>query len=572
MTEAPRSRRRYRRRKKRSRAAGLLSVVVLLILLIAGAGAYRTFGPETETIPLEELFGVSGEDAAVLYQYQLQSAEGRVRDGEYYLPADWVQAILNQRFFWDEEENILVYALPEEVLTFDGSSAGTKGQKLLFTEGERAFLSSELILRYTDVRIEGFTGDGISRIFVEETPESDQVALSKNKGALRASPGLRGRVVRKLEKGETLRLIPNRWNLDPGENWTRVMTEDGLTAYVHNWHLKDGEERPVENRFSPVVYSHLRQEEPVVLGWHQVTVRAANGNLDGLIAEAEGLNVISPTWFSLRGNEGEFEDFSSADYVSKAHGKGLQVWALLDNLDESVTLGEVLKRTSVRRALAENLVGAVKACGADGINVDFELLRKDAARQYLQFIRELSVFCRNSGLVLSVDVPNPAAYNLHYDRRELGEVCDYVVNMGYDEHTSGDDPGSTASIGFFRRGLTETLEEIPPEALIGGVPFYTRAWTVSGGEVQSRALTMEGAQNWVEEHDAGLNWDEECGQYYAEKESSGGTVSMLWMEDARSLELKFAALKTSRAAGVACWRLGTETADVWKVLFSSFLK
>ena len=233
MTEAPRSRRRYRRRKKRSRAAGLLSVVVLLILLIAGAGAYRTFGPETETIPLEELFGVSGEDAAVLYQYQLQSAEGRVRDGEYYLPADWVQAILNQRFFWDEEENILVYALPEEVLTFDGSSAGTKGQKLLFTEGERAFLSSELILRYTDVRIEGFTGDGISRIFVEETPESDQVALSKNKGALRASPGLRGRVVRKLEKGETLRLIPNRWNLDPGENWTRVMTEDGLTAYVH---------------------------------------------------------------------------------------------------------------------------------------------------------------------------------------------------------------------------------------------------------------------------------------------------------------------------------------------------
>ena len=286
----------------------------------------------------------------------------------------------------------------------------------------------------------------------------------------------------------------------------------------------------------------------------------------------EGLNVISPTWFSLRGNEGEFEDFSSADYVSKAHGKGLQVWALLDNLDESVTLGEVLKRTSVRRALAENLVGAVKACGADGINVDFELLRKDAARQYLQFIRELSVFCRNSGLVLSVDVPNPAAYNLHYDRRELGEVCDYVVNMGYDEHTSGDDPGSTASIGFFRRGLTETLEEIPPEALIGGVPFYTRAWTVSGGEVQSRALTMEGAQNWVEEHDAGLNWDEECGQYYAEKESSGGTVSMLWMEDARSLELKFSALKTSRAAGVACWRLGTETADVWKVLFSSFLK
>ena len=565
------------RKKKKTGPGGghLVLLLFLVFLLIAGVTVYRKYGPVKEYMEEEELFSVNGSRVAIMYGYELQQATGLMEDGEVYLPCAFVQTILNQRFYWDQKEEILSYVLPEGVRRIRLGDEGSGGKKLFVFSDGKPFLSADLVLEYTDVRLERFTDGEVKRVFIMEPPEEDTVADTKGKTALRAGKSWRRLITAEVPKGARLRLIPDHPGAGEGtkedQKWQRVMADSGVTGYVLKSHLKNEHQEVYEDSFVPAEYPSLSLGKPVVLGWHQVSVPQANKYLGEATGSADCLNVVSPTWFTLKGNEGEFESRASSLYVEEAHKAGLQVWALVDNLDESVTLGTLLERTSVRQKLIDGLMEEAEKCGCDGINLDFELLRKDAVDQYLEFVREMYAACREKNLILSVDVPNFASYNWHYTREELAVFCDYIINMGYDEHTSGDSAGSTASIGFFREGLEETLEEVPAEKLVGGVPFYTRVWRISGGKTTSEAMTMKGAAEWVKKNQVELVWDEDLGQYFGAKGDGEGGERRIWMEEARSMELKVSALREYGTAGIACWRLGQETEDIWKVI-GGFLK
>ena len=565
------------RKKKKTGPGGghLVLLLFLVFLLIAGVTVYRKYGPVKEYMEEEKLFSVNGSQVAIMYGYELQQATGLLEDGEVYLPCAFVQTILNRRFYWDQKEEILSYVLPEKVRRIRLGDEGSGGKKLFVFSDGKPFLSADLVLEYTDVRLERFTDGEVKRVFIMEPPEEDAVADTKGKTALRAGKSWRRLITAEVPKGARLRLIPDHPGAGEGtkedQKWQRVMADSGVTGYVLKSHLKNEHQEAYEDSFVPAEYPSLSLGKPVVLGWHQVSVPQANKYLGEAIGSADCLNVVSPTWFTLKGNEGEFESRASSLYVEEAHKAGLQVWALVDNLDESVTLGTLLERTSVRQKLIDGLMEEAEKCGCDGINLDFELLRKDAVDQYLEFVREMYAACREKNLILSVDVPNFASYNWHYTREELAVFCDYIINMGYDEHTSGDSAGSTASIGFFREGLEETLEEVPAEKLVGGVPFYTRVWRVRGGKTTSEAMTMKGAAEWVKENQVELVWDEDLGQYFGAKGDGEGGERRIWMEEARSMELKVSALREYGTAGIACWRLGQETEDIWEVI-GGFLK
>ena len=63
--------------------------------------------------------------------------------------------------------------------------------------------------------------------------------------------------------------------------------------------------------------------------------------------------------------------------------------------------------------------------------------QEECGEHYIQFIRELSVRCRQNGIVLSVDNYVPKGYNMQYDRKEQGNRCRLRIIMGYDEHFGG---------------------------------------------------------------------------------------------------------------------------------------
>ena len=246
---------------------------------------------------------------------------------------------------------------------------------------------------------------------------------------------------------------------------------------------------------------------------------------------------------------------------------GMQVWAVLDNFNKGDNVqSEVLfASTAARKKLIASLMKDARTYGFDGINLDVEGIKASAGPHYVQFIRELSVDCRKAGLVLSIDSYVPSSYSAFYNWAEQGRVADYVVMMGYDEHFAGGEAGSVASIGYERQGITDLLKQVPEEKLISAIPFYTRIWKEDASGTSSQSVGISSAKEWVETNQVELYWQDDLGQYYGELEKDGVNYE-IWMEEERSLELKMQLIRDNGLAGVACWRLGLEPADVWDIV------
>ena len=556
---------RGRSRKARSGCLGrIFGFVLFLIVAAVGVIAAVKYMPSRERADLDALYAAGGSDRVALYlNYERQEESGVYVDGQTYLPAAWVDANLNERFYWDANEKILVYALPEEIVKSDETTVDEDGKKILYRDGDAVYLSLALIQKYTDVRLQAYDGEAQKRVFVENNWDPVTVADAAWSAKIRLRGGLKSPIVTEIKRGGTVTV------LEQYDNWARVMTPDGHIGYMHKWKMKNLHEEMLKSDFTAPVYQNISLDQKIVMVWHQVTIAAANQAMDSLIAKTKGVNVIAPTWFTLSSNSGAYESLADKSYVDRAHEKGLQVWAVLDNFSrecsKNVQAEVLLSRTSVREKLIENMMTEADRYGFDGINLDFESLKTAAGVHYIEFIRELSVSCRKKGLVLSVDNYVPAVYNRFYNQKEQGNVADYVIIMGYDEHYAGGEAGSVSSIGYVENGIKDMLSLVPKEKVINAVPFYTRLWTGSGDNASSRAMGISEATKWVSESGMDLTWDDSLGQYYGRLDSQNGE-QQLWMEETRSLGLKMDLIKKYDLAGVAGWRLGLETSDVWDVI------
>ena len=368
-------------------------------------------------------------------------------------------------------------------------------------------------------------------------------------------------------------------------NWKKVRTENGFVGYIRKSGLKDEKTETISREFQEEEYTGIHKDYKINLAWHQVTSEMANSSLQDTLAGVSGLTTISPTWFSVADNSGNLTSIASADYVDQAHQSGMEVWALVDNFGENINNLELLSSTSARTNLIEQLITESLRVGVDGINVDFEQIEAEAGEHFIQFIRELSVRCRQNNLVLSVDNYVPKGYNTHYHRKEQGVMADYVIIMGYDEHFGGSyEAGSVASYGYVKEGIEETLKEVPAEKIINAVPFYTRLWKetlkteeelagqqgTEAGEyamkVTSEALGMAEAADRVRAAGVTAVWDNTTKQNYASWTDSNGSTYKIWLEDTSSLKAKLQLIKENNLAGVAEWKLGFETSDVWSLI------
>lgn len=540
----------------------MILTVVLLVGAVAGFFLYRKYRPSKERVDQNTWYQASGDEIAVFLNSELvEGANGRWIDGQAYLQLDWVNTAVNERFYWDEENRELIYALPDRIVYANEETMGSSGKPLLVQQDGHVWLLSSLVSAYTNVRIENFDTEGVKRIFVDTSWEPQQLAVVKRKSALRTRGGIKSAIVTDVPSGSEVIV------LEQMETWSRVRTEDGQVGYLSNRCFKDSEQKTLVSTFTEPEYTSISMNEPVVMVWHQVTNRQANQSMEALLANTKGVNVIAPTWFMLTDNSGNYESLADQDYVRRAHAMGLQVWGVLDNFNrgEEVQSEVLFASTAARKKLIASLIADAKTYGLDGINLDIEGIKASAGPHYIQFIRELSVDCRKQGLVLSIDSYVPASYSAFYNWEEQGKVADYVVMMGYDEHYAGGEMGTVASLGYEKKGIEDLLKQVPKEKIISGIPFYTRIWKEDASGTSSQSMGIRSAKEWVETNQVDLFWQEDLGQYYGELEKDGATYS-IWMEEERSLELKVQLIRDYDLAGVACWRLGMEPADIWDIV------
>ncbi len=532
-----------------------IGMIFVIILGFFGFKMIQKYTPSKELADLGGIYEASGNETAIIYNYELQEAQGIYENGQSYLPLSWINANINKRFYWDSTENLLVYALPDQIVYADAETKGSNGAPLLLLKEDDVYLPLGLIANYTNVQIQAFDGEDVKRVYVTEWGRREMARIKKT-GKVRQKGGIKSPIVTEVLHDMEVTV------LETMESWTKIQTADGHMGYIENKIIAETNHKDFYGSFVEPEYKSTRMDEKIVLGWHQVTSAEGNRTLDAVVEKTKGLNVISPTWFSLTDNEGNYRSLASRDYVDQAHAKGLKVWALLDNFSQDVQSEILLASTSTRRKLINSLMADVEKYGLDGLNMDFESLKPEAGVHYIEFLRELSISCRQKGIVLSVDNYVPAGYNDFYDREEQGIVADYVIIMGYDEHYAGSEPGSVSSLEYVRGGILRTLEQVPKEKVINGVPFYTRVWTETDEGVKSSAIGIAEAKKWVEENNVELYWQQELGQFYGELSIEDG-VKYLWLEEEDSLALKMEVIKEQNLAGVACWKLGLEDAAAW---------
>ena len=554
-------------RRKKGHGCGITVLVLLLLFILAGGAAgwiyVKKYMPSSELSDKAKVFGIKSGQVALLLDNELQEEKGIYEDGQVYLPVDWVNQHLNQRFYWDEGEKLLVYTLPESIVYADESTQGEKGPLFKVTD-QGMYLSLGLVVNYTDIRTQSFATSQIKRVFIDTIWEPYDTAVIKKTGQVREKGGVKSPILTELSQGESVDV------LEPMEKWSRVRTGDGYIGYIENRKLEAGEQVMPESLFEAPVYTSISMDEKVRLGFHQVTRQEANSTLESYAGATKDMNVIVPTWFNVVSSDGTYNSLASKEYVEKAHDMGLKVWAMVENVSTEETVKNLntktlMSSTSTRKKLIANLMQEAETYGFDGFNLDFESLKVEAGPHYVQFIRELSVSCRQKGLVLSVDNYVPSSYTAFYNRREQGIVADYVIVMGYDEHYAGGEAGTVSSISYVKDGIENTLKEVPKEKVINAVPFYTRVWTVNDGKTTSKAYGIKDAQQWVKDNNVELTWDDSLGQYYGSAVNSSGE-QLIWMEENESMKLKIDLIREYDLAGVACWKLGFETPEIWDIV------
>ena len=533
--------------------------VVVLVILVAVLGlvshVVMKYIPSGEKMDLNEYYGemADGEIAIVLGTEKLDE-RGLVDGDRVYLPLNVVNTYLNQRYYWDSANQQVLYATPSELTTVAASS---ESGDQVWLKDDTVYLNLTYIQQYTD--IDAYISKEPYRIAIQYQFDNIKTVTVKKNTSIRYRGGIKSPVVTSVKKGAQLRLIEEL------DNWDQVATDDGYIGYIDKKNVGKASETTFDRNFEREQYSYLTMDGKVNMVWHQVTSTDANAYFADATANMTGVNVISPTWFYLLDTSGNIANISSADYVAQAHEKGLKVWGLIDNFTQEVSTTETLSNTAARQNIISQLIQAATSVGMDGINVDFESLSEDVGIHFLEFLRELSIECHKNNLVLSVDNPVPEDFTSHYDRAEQGRVVDYVIIMGYDEHYVGSEAGSVASIPWVEQGIQDTLAEVPAERVINAVPFYTRLWRTTGGNVTSEAIGMDQAQQVISENNVETYWDKTTSQNYGKYDIDNSTYQ-IWIEDSQSIAEKVKLVSKYNLAGVSAWKLGFENSGIWQVI------
>ena len=555
--------------QQKKKAAPVLVVLILIVLVgAAGVGSFliNRYKPGTEYMAGNEYFNLTDENSVALIQNgELLEEQAVLIGGEPYAAYTYVESRLNSCFYWDEETKGILLTTSGGVQTLlPGDAAVAKtpgGQPAVQQESDgKVYISLDVVKEYTDLDYVYYSNP--NRVVIRnEWDGVEQATVQSDTAQVRQKGGIKSLILADVQKGDTLLYLENL------DNWCKVMTADGYTGYIRTEDISEPE--AIEARTAKKdSYERITRDHKINLVWHQSTSTESNDAMAEMTAEMTGVNVISPTWFSVTDETGTISSLASADYVKLAHDAGREVWGLIDNFNEAFDETTDLAYASVRSRIIEQLLAEAASCGMDGINVDFENLKEAGIPHYLQFLRELTSAAHAQNLVVSVDTPVPQAYTMYYQRGEQARFVDYMIVMAYDEHFAGsEEAGSVSSLLFVQQAVEEMTRVMPADQVICGIPFYTRVWTEKFGQsaITSEVLGMDGAKNYAKENQMTETWDASLGQNVATVETSDARYT-IWMEDEQSMEEKLKVIQSADLAGVAEWKLGFERADVWSLI------
>ena len=402
-------------------------------------------------------------------------------------------------------------------------------------------------------------------VYIDSLDREQQTATLKKDSSIKYKPTIISATLAKAKQGDTL-TIANRSDYPVPNGWTRVRTENGTLGYIQTSKLN--EFKTIREKSE----EKAKIEGPISLAWDYYSEYVSAPTRTGKII---GVNVVSPSFFYMTkysttnvyenvGNEG-------IAYVNWAHGNGYQVWPMFTNSNMSET-SKMLSDYKSRETVINQIINYIKQYNLDGINIDFEGMYETDKDNFSRLLIEIRPRLNEIGAVLSVDVTAPDGapeWSLCYDRYTIGKVADYVMFMAYDQYgVSATKAGTTAGHNWVEANVKKFLgqEEVKAEKIILGIPFYTRVWKESNGNVTSNVVNIGNVNNVIPSN-ATKTWDEDLQQYYVEY-TRGGATYKIWVEDEKSIEAKLDLVSKYNLGGAAYWEYDRATNSIWNLIES----
>ncbi|MDO9574729.1 MAG: glycosyl hydrolase family 18 protein [Candidatus Contubernalis sp.] len=508
----------------------------------------------------------------VIEDQVVATGKNLIREGEEVaVPLHIFQEYLDPSALWHSGEEILIITTADKVVYLEKDRLSAQVNILpvnlrfpVTFEGGQPFVPLSFLADFYEIQLQVFPEE--NRVLLQRLNQPFLTgSVNKDRGILRRGPSLNDPALKGLER-DTLLVIFGEDN-----GFYRVRGPQGELGYLHKGSAALGEIKVLQGEKKERFVSWRPTGGKINLTWEHII--SGNPNTEQL-PEMPGLNVVSPTWFHLRDEEGNITNLASTDYVNWAQEQGYQVWALFSNNFDMDLTRAVLGSPQKRQYMINQLLIYADLYHLNGINLDFENMYLEDKEHFVQFTRELAPLLHEQDMTLSVDVTfisSSIHWSQIYDRKALAQAADYIMVMAYDEHW-GSSPvaGSVSSLPWVERHLQAILEEVPPEKLVLGVPFYTRLWKEEPGEggqvkVSSRALSMGGIEDLLKQQGAEPVWDEQAGQFYAEYTTEEGRFRT-WLEEETSMASRIHLVRKYDLAGVASWRRGFERPEIWNTI------
>ena len=563
-----------RGRTRRRRGSGpLRKIFTFVLVLILGFAIYKIYDHYSftrERVDLNEYLKVSGDDVAIFindnrYKSLLDHTPAIASNDTVYLSLSFVKTNLNNRFYYAKDLNRILYSLIDETRSYGDGDIHQVGGAPYVKFLSEPYLLVDFVKDFTNIRYDKYVDDNYKRVYVYTDWDKEEIAYISANESLRVLGGNKSKVITDLKKGEEIKILDNM------TKWSKVKSSSGFIGYIRNSRIKNITEVIPSSDFKEQTKQKYNFGEKIVLGFHQMTQIYNTKNLPEVLKSTKGMNVISPTFFTLKNNDGEIRSLASADYVKLCHNRGLKVWPTFTNFEipeAKINIKEVFGSAIKRKKIIDKLIQQVGATGIDGINLDLESIPQSAGEDYIQFVRELSIAMSKINKVISIDTFVPYEFNFHYNIKELQSFMDYVVVMCYDEHYSGSkEAGSVSSIGYVSDGINLTLKDVDKDKLVIALPFYCRIWTTTtDGKVTSNAYGSQIAENAAIAQGLTFSFDDETKQNYGSKVAQDGTKVECWLEDNLSLSYKMELVRQADVAGTAAWKLTQERDSFFNII------
>lgn len=545
--------------KKKKITRIFLAIIILVVLAIAAmiANDFIILGKNSTTNLVINNKNVTAN----------LKKEVLIQDDEVYLSKSDLANFFDQYIYEDTQNNqiittydtkIAAMKLGENEITINGSTKKTYAH--IIEKEQTTYLPLSELKDVYGIEITYLADSKV--VTIDSINREQKKAIVNQDLAVKSTTNFIAKTVDRVKKGSFVIVVSEE------KGYTKVRTENGKLGYVKTKQLGAS----VQTR--QAIEEKKAVEGKVNLVWDYYSEVASAPDRTG--TTIEGINVVSPAFFHLTKN-GKLEENigqKGQAYIDWAHENGYQVWPMVQNAGDGMltVTSKIMNSYEKRQELIESIVNSCVTYKLDGINIDFENMKKEDKDLYSRFIIELTPRIKEMGLVVSVDVTAPDGadtWSLCFDRHVIGDVADYIVFMAYDEYgTSSNKAGTTAGYDWVELSLKKFLqtEEIESNKIILGIPLYTRLWTEdsSGKLLSQKTVAMKDIESTIPEG-VERKWDDKLKQNYVEYKDGSNTKKM-WIEDTKSLSAKLELVKTYNLGGTAAWEKGMETEEVWSLL------